>query len=50
MVIIHSNSQYDAEHETQSECESFEDENETPYHFYLFHKDHLLLWLQRNKY
>lgn len=30
MVIVHSNFQYDAEHETsQSECESFEDENET---------------------
>jgi len=30
MVISHSNSQYDAEHETsQSECDSYEDENET---------------------
>ena len=30
MVITHSNSQYDAEHETsQSECESYEDGNET---------------------
>lgn len=30
MVITHSNSQYDAEHETsQSECENYEDGKET---------------------